>query len=211
MPLSAVLQRVGSFRTAPIAVGLHTEYLQRFTVLQVSLLLRLPENFMRHAHTIPTVTPSISNNVGRAIFCFALTAALAMTAATAQVASGTTGIDATGNAQSEMAACATGRTQQDTETCMKEVRNASQARRAGQIDNAGGQYGANSLERCNVLIGEDKFACQARVVGYGNPQGSVAGGGVVTEIETVVVPLTGNVTIQPQTANDTILVVPAAK
>jgi hypothetical protein len=166
---------------------------------------------MRRTHIIPTVTPSISNSVGRAIFGFALTAALAMTAATAQVASGTTGIDASGNAQSEMAACTSGRTQQDKETCMKEVRNANEAKRAGRIDNASNQFSANSLERCNVLIGEDKVACQARVVGFGNPQGSVAGGGVVTEIETAVVPRTGTVTIQPQTQNDTILVVPASK
>lgn len=166
---------------------------------------------MRTAHTISTVTPSISNSIGHAIFGFALTAVLAMTAATAQVASGTTGIDASGNAQSEMAACTTGRTQQDKKTCMKEVRNANEAKRAGKIDNAGGQFGANSLERCNVLVGDDKLACQARVVGYGSPQGSVAGGGVVTEIETAVVPRSGDVTIQPQTTNDTILVVPAVK
>ncbi len=166
---------------------------------------------MRTAHTISTVTPSISNNIGHAIFGFALTAVLAMTAATAQVASGTTGIDASGNAQSEMAACTTGRTQQDKETCMKEVRNANEAKRAGTIDNAGGQFGANSLERCNVLVGDDKLACQARVVGYGSPQGSVAGGGVVTEIETAVVPRSVDVTIQPQMTNDTILVVPAVK
>ena len=166
---------------------------------------------MRTAHTISTVTPSISNNIGHAIFGFALTAVLAMTAATAQVASGTTGIDASGNAQSEMAACTTGRTQQDKETCMKEVRNANEAKRAGKIDNAGGQFGANSLERCNVLVGDDKLACQARVVGYGSPQGSVAGGGVVTEIETAVVPRSVDVTIQPQMTNDTILVVPAVK
>ena len=166
---------------------------------------------MRTAHTISTVTPSISNNIGHAIFGFALTAVLAMTAATAQVASGTTGIDASGNAQSEMAACTTGRTQQDKETCMKEVRNANEAKRAGTIDNAGGQFGANSLERCNVLVGDDKLACQARVVGYGSPQGSVAGGGVVTEIETAVVPRSVEVTIQPQMTNDTILVVPAVK
>ena len=166
---------------------------------------------MRYPHTIPTVTPSVFNNMRRAAFCFALTSTMVMSAATAQIASGTTGIDASGNARSEMAACTTGRTQQDKETCMKEVRNANEAKRAGQIDNAGGQYGANALKRCNVLEGEDRIACQARVVGYGNPQGSVAGGGVVTEIETVVVPRAGEVLIQPQTPNDAILIVPTGK
>ena len=166
---------------------------------------------MHSSHTIPTVTPSISNSVGRAIFGFALTAVLAMTAATAQVASGSTGIDASGNAQSEMAACMSGRTQQDKETCVKEVRNANQDKRGGKMDNAGGQFDANALERCKVQVGDDKLACEARVIGYGNPQGSVAGGGVVTEIETAVVPRNGSVAIEPATNNDTILVVPATK
>lgn len=166
---------------------------------------------MRTTHTILTLTPSISNSVGRAIFGFALTAVLAMTAATAQVASGTTGIDATGSAQSEMAACTSGRTQQDKETCIKEVHNANEAKRAGRIDNSGGQFQANALERCNVLTGADKVSCEARVVGYGNAKGSVAGGGVITEIETAVIPTNTNVTIQPQTKQDDILLLPAVK
>ena len=167
---------------------------------------------MHQSHTTRAVTRSMSNSVARGLFGFALTAALAMTAATAQVASGTTGIDNTGNAQSELAACNSGRTQQDKETCRIEVKNANEARRAGKVDNSGGQFKANALERCKVLSGEDKLACEARVVGYGNPQGSVAGGGVLTQVETVVLPATGsNVTIQPQTQNDTILVVPATK
>ena len=167
---------------------------------------------MHKSHTTRSVTRSMSNSMARGLFGFALTAALAMTSATAQVASGTTGIDNTGNAQSELAACNSGRTQQDKETCLIEVKNANEARRAGKVDNSGGQFKANALERCKVLSGEDKLACEARVVGYGNPQGSVAGGGVLTQVETVVLPATGsNVTIQPQTQNDTILVVPATK
>lgn len=166
---------------------------------------------MHPSHIIRTFTPSTFNRVARGLFGFALTATLALTAATAQVASGTTGIDNTGNAKSELAACNSGRTQQDKATCLVEVKNANEARRAGKVDNAGGQFAANALARCNVLTGDDKLACEARVVGYGNPQGSVAGGGVITQIETVVVPPVGNVRVQPQTSNDTILVVPAAK
>lgn len=168
---------------------------------------------MHKISIIPTVTPFVSSTMVRGLLGFVFTAALAVTA-TAQVASGTTGIDNTGNAQSEMAACNSGRTQQDRQTCLTEVKNANEARRAGKVDNAGGQFNANALERCKALSGEDKLACEARVVGYGNPQGSVAGGGVLTQIESVVLPASppaGNVIIQPQTQNDTILVVPAAK
>ena len=149
------------------------------------------------------------NHIAKGLCAFSLTALLAVTA-TAQIASGTTGIDATGNAASEMAACNNGTTQQSRETCMTEVRNANAAKRAGKVDNAGGQFTANAMMRCNVLQGEDKVACDARVVGYGSPQGSVAGGGVITEVETVVVPKSPEViNIQSQTSSDTIIVIPA--
>ena len=145
----------------------------------------------------------------KSVLAFSLTALFVITA-TGQITSGRTGIDTTGNSESEMAACKNGSTQQSRETCMKEVRNANAAKRAGKIDNAGGQFSANALLRCNVLQGEDKIACEARVIGYGNPQGSVAGGGVITQVETVVVPATPEViNIQPQTSSDTIIVIPA--
>jgi hypothetical protein len=148
--------------------------------------------------------------VGKGIAGFALTAVLAMTAATAQVASGTTGIDATGNVRSETAACNDGRTQQDRQTCLREVRNANADKRAGKLDNAGGQFDANAAQRCTVFTGEDKIACEARVAGRGNTQGSVAGGGVIREVETVVLPRDGpTVNIQPQTNRDAIVVIPA--
>ena len=154
-------------------------------------------------------TPFKLSSISKSAAAFAFTALLAMTA-TAQIASGTTGIDASGNAASELAACNNGTTQQSRETCITEVRNANAAKRAGQLDNAGGQFGANALQRCNVLQGEDKVACEARVAGYGSPQGSVAGGGVITQVETVVVPKGPEViNIQPQTSSDTIIVIPA--
>ena len=149
------------------------------------------------------------NNVTKGAAGFVFAALLAMSA-TAQIASGTTGIDATGSERSELAACNSGKTQQDRTTCLTEVKNANAAKRAGKVDNAGGQYQANAMQRCSALTADDKIACEARVAGYGNPQGSVAGGGVITEIETVVLPQnSGPVTIQPQTSSDKILVVPA--
>ena len=153
--------------------------------------------------------PSVLTNFKKSIFAFSFTALLAVTA-TAQIASGTTGIDATGNAASEMAACNNGSTQQSRETCMTEVRNANAAKRAGKVDNAGDQFKSNALMRCNALQGEDKTACEARVLGYGNPQGSVAGGGVITEVETVVLPAAPQIiNIKPQTSSDTIILIPA--
>lgn len=166
--------------------------------------------------TIPTSSSSTSstssrlNTIGKGVAAFGLTALLAMTAATAQVAAGTTGIDASGKTSVEVAACNSGRTQQDRDTCLQEARNAGAEKKAGKVDNAGGQFAANALQRCDVLAGDDKIACQARIVGYGNTAGSVAGGGVIREVESVSVPADAtSVTVQPQTNSDTILVIPA--
>jgi hypothetical protein len=144
------------------------------------------------------------------VTAFVLLTVAAVTAASAQIASGTTGIDATGNAQSELVACLNGKTQQDRETCMTEVRNANAAKRAGKVDNSGGRFKENALSRCDVFQGEDQIACHARVVGYGDAAGSVAGGGVIRQVETVVVPADAtNVRIQPQTQSGDIVVIPA--
>jgi hypothetical protein len=143
------------------------------------------------------------------VTAFVLLTIGAVTAASAQIAAGTTGIDATGNQRSELSACVNGRTQQDRETCMTEVRNANAAKRAGKVDNSGGRFKENALARCDVFRGEEQIACQARIVGYGDAGGSVAGGGVIRQIETVVVPADAtDVRIQPQTSGD-IVVIPA--
>ncbi len=142
---------------------------------------------------------------------FAISAATA-NIASAQVATGTTGIDASGDAKSEMAACNSGKTQQARETCMTEVRNANAEKRAGKLGNTNGQLTTNAVQRCSVFKGEEKVACEARVVGVGGTQGSVSGGGVIREVETVVVPSDAtNVRIQPQTSSGSIVVIPEEK
>ena len=143
----------------------------------------------------------------KSLLSFGAAALLAVTAATAQVATGTTGIDASGSYQSEMNACMTGQTQQDRDTCLREARNAQADKRRGVLDNAGAQFDANAKARCEVLKGEDKAACEARVMGYGNTTGSVAGGGLLREVETVVMPAGAtSVTIEPKTDEPVVLV-----
>lgn len=59
----------------------------------------------------------------------------------------------------------------------------------------------NARQRCEVLSGDERAACEVRVMGYGNSSGSVAGGGVIREVETVVVPPGAtSVRIAPQTS-----------
>lgn len=142
----------------------------------------------------------------KSLVSFGVVALLAVTAATAQVASGTTGIDATGSYESEVQACLTGSTQQDRETCLREARNAKAEKQRGVLDNAGARFEANQVARCDALAGDDKAACQARMMGYGRTSGSVAGGGVLREVETVVLPPgSPSVTIHPKTDDPVVL------
>lgn len=135
---------------------------------------------------------------------------LAAGAAFAQVpvtATGNTGIDASGDVQKERAACMSGRTQQDRDTCLREANNAAAEKRKGKLDNAGAQFDANARARCEAFKGDDRSACEARVMGYGNTTGSVAGGGVIREVETVVVPADAtSVRIEPKTSSPVLLV-----
>jgi hypothetical protein len=144
----------------------------------------------------------------KSIISFGVTALLAVGAATAQVATtGTTGIDASGSYQSEVQACMSGQTQQDRDTCLKEARNARADKQRGVLDTQG-PVAANAMGRCEVFQGgEDRAACQARVMGMGNADGSVAGGGMIREVETVVLPSgQHSVTIEPKTDNPVVLV-----
>lgn len=141
---------------------------------------------------------------------FGLVCALAVGAASAQVAtSGNTGIDNSGSYTRERAACLNGATPQAQETCLREAANAQSDKRKGELQTQGqDQLTANAMRRCDALGGEDHAACTARVLGYGNQSGSVGGGGVIREVETVVVPPgQTEVTIEPKTDNP-VLVVP---
>lgn len=148
---------------------------------------------------------------------FAAASLLAMSAATAQVASGSaaTAADTSGSYRLEVQACKTGQTSQDRVTCLEEARNAQAAKERGALPGGASEarYQANAKARCDVFKdAEDKAACDARVMGYGNSSGSVAGGGVLREVETVVLPPgQDEVTIEPKTSDPVLLVpVPAA-
>jgi hypothetical protein len=154
----------------------------------------------------------------RPFLSFGLACALAMGAASAQIgvpgAPTTGGVDASGIDNSgsyaqERAACLRGDTQQDRDTCLREATNAQAERRKGELQTQGdAQLNANAMRRCDALGGEDHAACTARVLGYGSQSGSVGGGGVIREVETVVVPPgQSSVTIEPKTDNP-VLVVP---
>jgi hypothetical protein len=145
---------------------------------------------------------------------FAAAANLAVGAATAQVASessfpGSAMIDSSGSYQSEVQACMSGKTQQSREDCLKEARNANAEKQRGRLED----YAANATSRCEIHgSAEDRAACQARILGMGRTDGSVAGGGLLRESETVILPSgQHSVTVQPQTSSDTIVLVPSTR
>ena len=118
---------------------------------------------------------------GMAYFGLAALLAMSGSIAAAQIADGTTGIDDTGNAKSEMAACTSGKSQQARTTCITEVRNANAAKRAGKLG-TNSDYAANALKRCEVFKdSSDQAACKARVMNEKNGTGSVASGGILFE------------------------------
>lgn len=124
----------------------------------------------------------------KSLMSFGVAALLAVGAASAQVAIGATGIDSTGSYQHEVQSCLSGKTQQDQATCLREARNAAADKKRGVLDTEGNLQ-ANATARCDVFTtSDDKAACQARTLGAGNAEGSVAGGGMLREAEVTIQP-----------------------
>jgi hypothetical protein len=151
----------------------------------------------------------------KSIASFGAAALFAVTAVAAQVAGNQfpegAALDASGSYSNEVQACKAGKTAEDQATCLKEARNAQADKKRGVLDNANAQFQANARARCNSLSGEDKAACDARMMGYGTVSGSVAGGGLLREVETVVMPPgQGSVTVAPKTS-DPVVLVPAQR
>ena len=92
-------------------------------------------------------------------------------------------LDNSGNYRQEVQACREGRTAEDRATCLKEARNAAADKRRGVLANRG-DFQANALARCDAhRVAIDKEACRERMLGEGGLSGSVAGGGLLRELE----------------------------
>lgn len=155
----------------------------------------------------------------KSLVSFGVATLLALGAASAQVASiagtalpGTAGIDNSGSYQSEVQSCLSGKTQQDQATCLREARNAHADKARGVLEHSGENLQANAMARCDVFTAsEDKAACQARLMGYGEVEGSVAGGGLIREVETVVPPAGASTfTVNPKTDSGPVVLTPSS-
>ena len=88
--------------------------------------------------------------------------------------------------QKERAVCLAGTGPQDRATCLKEAGAAlAESRRQGLTD-PGQDTASHQRQRCQVLPAADRGACLARMSGQGTSSGSVAGGGILRELRTVV-------------------------
>lgn len=115
-----------------------------------------------------------------------LAAALLAAIAPAAFAAGNAGLaDAQRKYEQERARCTSGQSHQDRATCLKEAGAAYDEARRGSLAGAGGaDLNANATKRCEAQPEADRAACVQRILGAGNAQGSVEGGGVIRQTET---------------------------
>src|SRR5450830_2002679 len=110
----------------------------------------------------------------------ALAAAGTLLCSTAALAANTGALaDAQASYRQDMAVCNSGKSNQDLATCRLEAKNALAAAKRGGLKDAPDQYQQNALRRCDAHQGDDRIACQARILGEGNVESSVQDGGVL--------------------------------
>ena len=155
---------------------------------------------------------NLSTASGAARALAAAAVALGALTAAAQVnVRGDTGIDNSRNTAQERAWCMANTDGVARVDCLKEAGAAQAEKRRGTLDTNTGAYGANAVERCEVFEGTERVACQARVMGFGNASGSVQGGGVIKQIETVELPAVPAAIVIEPSASGRVVVVPGER
>ena len=155
---------------------------------------------------------NISTLSGAARALAVLAATLVALTTVAQVnVKGDTNIDASGNTAKARAWCMVNTDGVARVDCLKETNAAQADRRRGSMDTNSSDYRANAVARCKVFDGVDRVASEARVLGYGNASGSVQGGGVIKQIETVELPARPAAVVIEPSATGRIVVVPGER
>jgi len=128
-----------------------------------------------------------SQNLSLRQLSVALCAGFALQGAIAADATRLSDADAQARYQRERAACMNGQTtNEDRATCLKEAGAALAEARKGNLNNGDGHLRKNAKDRCNVLAGDERADCIARMNGEGTVSGSVGGGGLLREKVTIV-------------------------
>lgn len=117
----------------------------------------------------------------------ALAVALLVLGATQAIAAGPVGKDAAqARYRQELALCNSGQSNQAAVVCRREAASALKEARRGGLATPEGSYERNAQQRCAVLEGLDRSACEARMRGEGTTDGSVGGGGILRQSVTLV-------------------------
>jgi hypothetical protein len=80
--------------------------------------------------------------------------------------------------------CASGRSNQDRATCMREAQAALAEVQRGRAGDGNANYARNAKARCAALPSDQRQACEARMQGAGTTSGSAAAGGIYRELVT---------------------------
>ena len=86
--------------------------------------------------------------------------------------------------QRDRAACMSGQTSQDRETCLQEAGAALQESGRGNLNDGQSDFERNRLLRCEKQPPEDRPDCVRRMSSEARTTGSVEGGGVLRELTT---------------------------
>ena len=114
-------------------------------------------------------------------------AALAVLGASSALAASPVASDAQARYEQDRARCLSGQSGQAQDTCMREAGAARDAANKGQLSDGEGKLRKNAKDRCEVLAGDERRDCMARMKGAPNTteSGSVKGGGILRETVTV--------------------------
>ena len=85
----------------------------------------------------------------------------------------------------DMDVCNSGQSNQNVATCRLEARNALADAKRGAVPMDPAQYQSNALQRCAVHKGDDRVACEARILGQGDVTTGTEAGGLLRKSITV--------------------------
>ena len=108
-----------------------------------------------------------------------------MLLAGAQAAGPSTTSQAQANYAREMAVCNSGQSNQTLDTCRREAGSALAEAKRGQLTDVPDQYQTNALRRCQTHTGDDRQACEARILAQGDITNGAQAGGVLRKSITV--------------------------
>ncbi|HEX4329686.1 MAG TPA: hypothetical protein VH105_23065 [Burkholderiales bacterium] len=83
--------------------------------------------------------------------------------------------------KSDLAGCDSSRATEDRTICRTEAGRAYSQARAGDFNTPSDVLAQNARLRCDALKGDDRSACETRMSGGGQAEGSVGGGGILRE------------------------------